>query len=41
MSIPIYEQEGWEADDILGTVGRICTESGWECVILTGDRDSL
>ena len=41
MSIPIYEQEGWEADDILGTVGRICGESGWECVILTGDRDSL
>ena len=41
MSIPIYEQEGWEADDILGTVGRICAESGWECVILTGDRDSL
>ncbi len=38
---PIYEQEGWEADDILGTVGRRCGEAGWDCVIVTGDRDSL
>ncbi len=41
MRIPIYEAEGWEADDILGTVGRRCGESGWDCVIVTGDRDSL
>ena len=41
MNIPIYECQGWEADDILGTVGRICSNNGWECVIVTGDRDSL
>ena len=33
--------EGFEADDILGTVARLCEESGNECVISTGDRDSL
>ncbi len=41
MNIPIYTCQGWEADDILGTVGRICGEQEWECVIATGDRDSL
>ena len=41
MNIPIYECQGWEADDVIGTVGRICGESDWECVIVTGDRDSL
>ena len=41
MNIPIYTCEGWEADDIIGTVGRICAEEDWECVIVTGDRDSL
>ena len=41
MRIPIYECEGWEADDILGTAGRLCGEDGWDCVIVTGDRDSL
>ena len=41
MNIPIYTCKGWEADDIIGTVGRICAEEDWECVIVTGDRDSL
>ena len=41
MNIPIYECQGWEADDVIGTVGRICGNNGWECVIVTGDRDSL
>ena len=41
MNIPIFECEGWEADDILGTAGRICAASDWDCVIVTGDRDSL
>ena len=41
MNIPIYECQGWEADDVIGTVSRICGESGWDCVIVTGDRDSL
>lgn len=35
------ECEGYEADDILGTVARLCEESGQTCVISTGDRDSL
>lgn len=33
--------EGWEADDILGTVGRWAEEHQASCVIATGDRDSL
>ena len=41
MNIPIYECQGWEADDIIGTAGKICSNNGWECVIVTGDRDSL
>ena len=41
MNIPIYECKGWEADDIIGTVARICSNNDWECVIVTGDRDSL
>ncbi len=41
MNIPIYECQGWEADDVIGTVGKICSSRDWECVIVTGDRDSL
>ena len=41
MNIPIYECQGWEADDVIGTVAETCTKQGWDCVILTGDRDSL
>jgi DNA polymerase-1 len=41
MNIPIYELEGYEADDLLGTVSVKCTEKGWACLIVTGDRDSL
>ena len=41
MNIPIYECQGWEADDVIGSVGKLCAEQDWECVIVTGDRDSL
>ena len=41
MGITVLETEGYKADDILGTLSRICTEHGQDCVILTGDRDSL
>ena len=41
MNIPIYECQGWEADDVIGTVGKICGNNDWNCVIVTGDRDSL
>ena len=33
--------EGFEADDILGTLAKTCERSGCECVLATGDRDSL
>lgn len=35
------ECEGYEADDILGTLASVCEQSSNECVISTGDRDSL
>ena len=41
MRIPTYELDGWEADDLLGTISRACEQKGWDCVIVTGDRDSL
>ena len=41
MRIPAYELAGWEADDLLGTIGERCAEDGWDCEIITGDRDSL
>lgn len=41
MNIPLFEIEGFEADDIIGTVSRICEESGIECLIATGDKDDL
>lgn len=37
----LVECEGFEADDILGTLAHACRENGDECVIATGDRDSL
>ena len=41
MRIPMYAVAGWEADDILGTVSVRCADAGWDCVVVTGDRDSL
>ena len=41
LRIPRYELEGWEADDLLGTISRKCEAADWECVIVTGDKDSL
>ena len=41
MGIKQLAAEGWEADDVLGTVARICEEAGWDCEIVTGDRDSF
>ena len=37
----IVSCEGWEADDILGTLAAACEASGDGCLIATGDRDSL
>lgn len=41
MGIKRLELSGYEADDILGTVGKLCEEAGAECVIVTGDKDSF
>ncbi|MBR3640702.1 MAG: DNA polymerase I [Oscillibacter sp.] len=41
LNIPRYELAGWEADDLIGTVSRRCEAAGWECVAVTGDKDSL
>ena len=41
LQISRLELAGYEADDILGTLSRICEEQGDSCVIVTGDRDSL
>ncbi len=41
MGIRRYELEGYEADDILGTAAEICKSKGWDCLIVTGDKDSL
>ena len=41
MNIPRYELEGWEADDLIGTISKLDTAAGWETVIVTGDKDSL
>ena len=41
MGIRRYEIEGYEADDILGTAAAVCERSGWDCVVVTGDKDSL
>lgn len=41
MGVAVVECEGYEADDVLGTLSRACTDSGNRCFVLTGDRDSL
>lgn len=41
MGVRRYEMQGYEADDIMGTVSRLCEESGWTCTVVTGDKDSL
>ena len=41
MNIPILELEGFEADDIIGTVARLGEEKGLEPLIVTGDKDAL
>ena len=41
MNINLYEKEGFEADDILGTLAKKCEEQGKEVVLISGDRDLL
>lgn len=41
LGVRIVECEGYEADDILGTLSKAASDAGDECFILTGDRDSF
>ncbi|PKQ10220.1 MAG: DNA polymerase I [Actinobacteria bacterium HGW-Actinobacteria-9] len=41
LAVPQLELEGWEADDILGTVARRGTSHGMRILLVTGDRDAL
>jgi len=41
MRIPRAELAGIEADDIIGTLATTCEAAGGQCIIVTGDRDSL
>lgn len=40
-NIPVLEKEGFEADDIIGTMARQCEERGMEVVVVTGDKDLM
>jgi len=39
LGIPMFEMEGYEADDIIGTWARVCLEQGFEVIMVTGDKD--
>ena len=41
MNVAIFEKEGYEADDIIGTLAGYCTQKGYECDIVSGDRDDF
>ncbi len=41
MNVCIFEKEGYEADDIIGTLSKFCTDNGYECDIVSGDRDDF
>ena len=41
LNIPMYELDGWEADDLIGTIARRDEGAGWDTIIVTGDKDSL
>jgi len=40
-NIPVFEAEGFEADDVLGTLARQACEAGVETIIVTGDADAM
>lgn len=41
LNVPIYEADGFEADDVIGTLSRQAAEQGYEAYVVTGDSDLL
>lgn len=39
LNVPILQSEGWEGDDILGTMARLGEQAGCDMLLVTGDRD--
>ncbi len=41
LGVPVVEVDGWEGDDVLGTLSRMTVERGDEALLVTGDKDAL
>ena len=41
LGVPVLQCDGYEADDIIATVAKKCSDQGWECRILSGDKDLM
>jgi DNA polymerase-1 len=41
MGVRRCEEDGYEADDLIGATASMCMQTGWDCCIVTGDRDSF
>ena len=41
MKVPVFEFDGYEADDLIGTLSKLSSEKGYSNLILTGDADQL
>ena len=41
LEVPVFEKDGFEADDLVGTISHIANKNETECLILTGDADQL
>ena len=41
LGVPVLQCDGYEADDVIATVAKKCTDQGWECRILSGDKDLM
>ncbi|NQT51187.1 hypothetical protein HQ576_04020 [bacterium] len=41
LGIPMLRRPGFEADDVIGTLVREASEAGWECLIVSGDKDFM
>ena len=41
LDIPVFEKDGFEADDLVGTISSVANQNEIECLILTGDADQL